>query len=125
MEQLSEARVVRLDGTEKIPFGPLSHYQNLLGAGDTPVFTGVQTCQPGYQTARHYHPYVECLFILEGTMEAWMVEQEETVHTLRAGDTIALPAGKAHAFRNPGPGVLRLLGIHASPQRIVHRLDEA
>ena len=125
MTDLRQARVVRLGAAEKIPFGPLSHYQNLLGAGDTPIFTGVQTCQPGYQTPRHYHPYVESLFIIEGTMEAWMVGQEDTVHTLRPGDMIALPAGQAHAFRNPGPGVLRLLGVHANPERIVHRLEDA
>jgi mannose-6-phosphate isomerase-like protein (cupin superfamily) len=30
---------------------------------------------------------------------------------LNPGDIIALPAGKAHAFRNTGSGVLRLLGV--------------
>ena len=124
MAELSEPRIARLDGAEKIAFGPLSHYQNLLGAGDTPIFTGVQTCQPGYQTAAHYQPYVESLFILEGVMEAWAVGKEDTVITLRAGDIIALPARMPHAFRNPGPEVLRLLGIHANPERIVHRLGE-
>jgi len=127
MPGLEAPRVIRLESAEKTPFGPLSHYQALLGHGDmqghTPIFTGMQTCQPGYQTAPHYHPYLETLFILEGTMEAWMIGQEHTVHTLKPGDTIALPPGQAHAFRNPGPGVLRLLGIHANPERIVHRLE--
>ena len=49
----------------------------------------------------------------------------ELYPTLRPGDIIALPARMPHAFRNPGPGVLRLLGIHANPERIVHRLAEA
>lgn len=124
MTQLSEPRIVRLDTAEKTPFGPLSHYQALLGQGDTPIFTGMQTCQPGYQTAPHHHPYLETLFILEGTMQAWMIGQEDTVHTLQPGDTIAIPPNRPHAFRNPGPGVLRLLGIHANPERIVHRLPE-
>ena len=125
MDGLTEPRVARLDAAEKISFGPLSHYQNLLGAGDTPIFTGVQTCEPGYQTAPHYHPYVESLFILEGVMEAWAIGKEDAVITLRSGDIIALPALMPHAFRNPGPGTLRLLGIHANPERIVHRLSEA
>jgi mannose-6-phosphate isomerase-like protein (cupin superfamily) len=56
-------------------------------------------------------------------MEAWMAGQEATVTTLHAGDMISLPADAPHAFRNPGPGVLRLLGIHNNPTRIVHRLD--
>ena len=125
MAGLSEPRVARLGAAEKVSFGPLSHYQNLLGAGDTPIFTGVQTCDPGYQTAPHFHPYVESLFIIEGVMEAWAVGREDVIHTLHPGDMIALPAGMAHAFRNPGPGVLRLLGVHANPERIVHRLGAA
>lgn len=124
MPELTQPRIGRLATAEKISFGPLSHYQNLIGAGDTPIFTGVQTCQPGYETPRHQHPYVETLFILEGTMEAWMVGAEDKVITLNQGDTIALPPNRAHAFRNPGPATLRLLGIHANPERIVHRLDD-
>lgn len=125
MTELVAPLVARLAGAEKVSFGPLSHYQNLLGAGDTPIFTGVQTCEPGYQTAAHFHPYVESLFIIEGVMEAWAVEAPDDVHTLMVGDMIALPAHMVHAFRNPGPGVLRLLGIHANPERIVHRLGES
>ena len=123
MDALSAPIVARLAGAEKVSFGPLSHYQNLLGAGNTPIFTGVQTCQPGYQTAAHYHPNVESLFIIEGVMEAWVVGKEDTMITLRPGDMIALPAQMPHGFRNPGPGVLRLLGIHANPERIVHRIE--
>ena len=125
MPTLTTPRIARLDAAEKISFGPLSHYQNLLGAGDTPIFTGVQTCAPGYRTAPHFHPYVESLFIIEGTMEAWVIGEEDNIRTLQAGDMIALPANTAHAFRNPGPVTLRLLGIHANPERIVHRLSEA
>jgi quercetin dioxygenase-like cupin family protein len=113
--------VARLDTAEKIPFGPLSHYQPLANAA--PIFTGVQTCQPGYETARHQHPYVETLFIIEGTMEAWLVGDETNPITLHTGDMISLPTDTPHAFRNPGPGVLRLLGIHNNPERIVYRLD--
>ena len=123
MSELTGPRIARLQTAEKISFGPLSHYQNLLGAGDTPIFTGVQTCEPGYQTPAHFHPYVESLFIIDGVMETWMVGADDAVHTLRPGDMIALPANQPHVFRNPGPGVLRLLGVHANPERIVHRLD--
>jgi mannose-6-phosphate isomerase-like protein (cupin superfamily) len=45
-------------------------------------------------------------------MEAWLIGEEASPTTLRPGDMISLPAGTAHAFRNPGPEVLRLLGIH-------------
>jgi mannose-6-phosphate isomerase-like protein (cupin superfamily) len=37
---------------------------------------------------------------------------------------VALPACVPHVFRNAGDGQLRLLGIHGSPTRIVHRVEE-
>jgi quercetin dioxygenase-like cupin family protein len=114
--------VAFLGAAEKTPFGPLAYYQKLIGDDGGPIFSGVQTCAPGYQTPPHLHPYVECLFIIEGTMEAWLIGEEAGPATLRAGDMISLPADTPHAFRNPGPGTLRLLGIHNNPTRIVHRI---
>ena len=121
MRPEAKAKVSRLAETEKISFGPLAHYQRLTGDDGTPVFTGVQTCAPGYATPLHWHPYVECLFVLESAMEAWL-EGEASVR-LGPGDMIVLPACAPHVFRNAGDGVLRLLGIHSSPTRIVHRVD--
>jgi mannose-6-phosphate isomerase-like protein (cupin superfamily) len=119
-----EAKIVRLSEASSVPFGPLSHYQRLTGEDGLPVFTGVQTCQPGYATPLHWHPYVECLFVLEGTMEAWLEGQQDSPALLSEGDIIALPACAPHMFRNAGHGVLKLLGIHSSPTRIVHRVEE-
>ena len=113
----------RLEQAEAVPFGPLSEYRKLVGQSGLPLFTGVQTCKLGYRTPGHFHPYAEYLFIIEGTMQAWLVDQADAVQTLQAGDIIVLPADVPHAFCNPGPGVLRLLGIHVNPERIVHRLD--
>ncbi|MBV9251544.1 MAG: cupin domain-containing protein [Acetobacteraceae bacterium] len=118
-----EAKVVRLSNVEAAPFGPLAQYQRLTGEDGTPVFTGVQTCQPGYATPLHWHPYVECLFVLEGAMEAWLEGNDSTPARLGPGDMIVLPACLPHVFRNAGAGTLRLLGIHSSPTRIVHRLE--
>lgn len=117
------AKIARLESAAKVSFGPLSDYQKLFGDDGGPLFTGVQTCAPGYQTARHAHPYDEYLFIVEGMMEAWMVGDESAAVSLKAGDMIRLPAGAPHAFRNPGPDTLRLLGIHNNAHRIVNRLD--
>ena len=64
-----------------------------------------------------------CLFIIEGTMEAWLEGAEDQPSRLAVGDMIALPACVPHVFRNAGPGQLRLLGIHGSPTRIVHRVE--
>ncbi len=123
MRPSAEAKIARLSEAQSVSFGPLAHYQRLTGEDGLPVFTGVQTCQPGYATPLHWHPYVECLFVLEGTMEAWLEGQHNRPARLSPGDMIALPACTPHVFRNAGDGVLRLLGIHNSPTRIVHRVD--
>ena len=80
----------------------------------------MQTCAPGYSTPLHWHPYVECLFVLEGEMEAWLEGQEASPSRLGPGDMIALPACAPHVFRTFGDRTLRILGIHASPSRIVN-----
>jgi mannose-6-phosphate isomerase-like protein (cupin superfamily) len=119
---VAEARVVRLAQADAVSFGPLAHYQKLTGEDGLPVFTGVQTCAPGYATPLHWHPYVEYLFVLEGEMEAYLEGQEATPARLGPGDMIALPACEPHVFRTSGSGTLRILGIHTSPVRIVHRV---
>ncbi len=125
MRPQAQVKVSRLADAEKTSFGPLSDYQRMTGEDGHPVFTGVQTCQPGYATPLHWHPYVETLFVLEGTMEAWLEGQQDTPVRLGAGDMIALPACTPHVFRNGGDTVLRLLGIHASPTRIVNRIGDS
>ena len=124
---MSEPRVVRLEETETVSFGPLSHYQPIIGdaEGTTPLRTGIQTAQPGYEAPVHSHPYLEVLHILDGEAEAWIDGQEDLAVRLRRGDTIALPPDTPHAFRVVGDQTLRLLGTHASPKRIVAYKDGA
>ena len=125
MQPQAEATVVRLADAEPVAFGPLAEYRRLTGDDGLPVFTGVQTCQPGYATPPHWHPYVEYLFVLDGVLEAWLAGQEDHPVRLGAGDMIALPACTPHVFRNGGKTELRILGIHAAPTRIVHRVNDA
>jgi hypothetical protein len=51
----AEAKIARLSESETVPFGPLAHYNRLIGDDGLPIFTGVQTCKPGYQTPLHWH----------------------------------------------------------------------
>ena len=118
------AKVSRLAELKPVSFGPLAEYRKLMGDDGWPVFTGVQTCRPGYRTPLHSHPYVEYLFIIEGTAEAWLAGDEDRPARLESGDMIALPAGAPHVFRNAGTGELRLLGIHCSPTRLVTLLED-
>ena len=122
---MADPKVVRLIETETVSFGPLSTYQPIIGdeAGTTPIRTGIQTAQPGYQAPLHSHPYLEVLHILDGVAEAWMEGCEEEKIVLRRGDTIALPPDVPHTFRVVGDQPLRLLGTHASPKRIVAYKD--
>ncbi len=122
---LTEASVVRLSESERVSFAENSYYQPILTgeAGGYPIFTGIQTAEPGYETPPHQHPYLEVLHILEGSAEAWLVGKEDEMVCLNPGDTIALPAHQAHVFRVAGDETLRLLGTHISPQRIVNFSD--
>jgi quercetin dioxygenase-like cupin family protein len=114
-------QVIRLDDAETIAFGPLSHYQPLVGDAEhpLPIRTGIQTAQPGYAAKLHYHPYVETLHILDGAAEAWVGGKEEQKVLLKKGDTLVIPPHTWHSFRVAGAQELRLLGTHLSPQRIV------
>ncbi len=122
---MRERKVIRLDETEIVKFGPDAHYQPILGdeQGGTPIRTGIQTSQPGYVAPMHSHPYLEVLHILDGTAEAWIEGGEDRPVHLRKGDTIALEPNVPHSFRVVGDEVLRLLGTHVSPRRIVSYKD--
>jgi len=122
--EYGEAKVVRSADVEPVSFGPLAEYRRLTEPDGLPIFTGVQTCAPGYATPMHWHPYVECIFVLEGEMEAFLQGQEEKPVHLGPGDMITLPARAPHVFRTLGDKTLRILGIHASSVRIVNRVSD-
>src|SRR5439155_18045934 len=124
---MDELKVVRLDETEVVKFGPDAIYQLILGddEGTTPIRTGIQTSQPGYVAPVHSHPSMEVVHILYAVAEAWVDGREDAKVTLRKGDTIAIPPQVPHSFRVVGDEVLRLLGTHASPSRIVNYKDGA
>jgi mannose-6-phosphate isomerase-like protein (cupin superfamily) len=119
-----EAKIIRTAEVEPTNFGPLAEYRRMTGQDGMPIFTGVQTCMPGYATPLHWHPYVECLFVLEGEMEAWLEGQQDSPSSLGPGDMIAIPACAPHVFRTKGDQILRIIGIHASPTRIVNLVED-
>src|SRR5262245_38663686 len=115
------ARVIRLTDTEVVSFGPASNYRPIVGdeTGTTPVRTGIQTCLPGYEAPLHCHPYMEIIHVLDGALEVRLEGAENEAALLRRGDTIEIQPGTWHGFRVNGAETARLLGIHASPLRIV------
>ncbi len=120
---METVKVAYLEKAEKVSFGDLAHYRPLIADGDTPMRTGIQVSEPGYEAPPHSHPYWEMLLILEGEAEAWMMDAPEQILSLKTGDMIALPPNQAHSFRVVGDKTMRLLGIHHSPDRIVKYLD--
>ena len=118
-------KVIRYEAAGAVAFGPLSEYRALVSddCPDLAIRTGIQTCRPGYETKPHWHPYVEILHILDGAAEAWEVGREQSAVTLRAGDTVVIPARTWHSFRVAGEQTLRLLGTNLSSRRIVQYDD--
>jgi quercetin dioxygenase-like cupin family protein len=89
-------KVAHLENAETVSFGDLAHYRPLIADGDTPMRTGIQVSEPGYEAPPHSHPYWEMLLILDGQAEAWMMDTPEKIIPLKAGDMIALPPNQAH-----------------------------
>ena len=59
----------------------------------------------GLEPPEHHHPHQQEHFeVLEGELRARVGDVE---HTVRAGDTLDVPAGTPHAMWNPGPGRAR------------------
>ena len=108
------------------PFKGGATYQTLVGdaEGSTPIRIGIQTSPPGYRTPLHSHPYMETITVLEGEGEAWLEGQDDVV-ALRPGVTLVLPAHQRHWFRTTGCRVLKTIGVHASPHRVVDVHDQA
>ncbi len=68
----------------------------------------------------HTHDdHVDSFFVLEGEVE-FTVEGE----TIRGGPGtwVAVPWGVVHGFRNPGPGRIRVLNIHAPHAGFIGRM---
>ncbi len=55
---------------------------------------------PGHDVPRHTHPGDEVLYVVEGTL-AYLPDGKAPV-TLKAGQSVFIPAGTVHAARNPG-----------------------
>ncbi|MGX1789888.1 cupin domain-containing protein [Bosea sp. NPDC055332] len=71
-----------------------------------------QFCDPGLGAPIHLHAVEEVLEVMEG--EAEVILRSETV-ILRANQSIVIPAGARHGFRNIGSGILKVRATLASP----------
>lgn len=67
----------------------------------------------------HRHPYVEILIVVEGVST---FHDGQTSREVRAGEMAVVDADQAHGFTNPGPGTLRQIDIHLSPNFVTEWL---
>jgi mannose-6-phosphate isomerase-like protein (cupin superfamily) len=71
-----------------------------------------QFCDPGLGAPLHLHAVEEVLEVIEGEAEITLPEESLI---LRANQSIVIPAGARHGFRNVGNGILKVRATLASP----------
>ncbi|WP_370872659.1 cupin domain-containing protein [Pseudomonas sp. FP2196] len=71
-----------------------------LGADDREVIQARVDFEPGVTSPKHAHPGVEVAYVISGTFE-YRLEGRAPV-TLKAGDSLFIPAGVAHVASNVG-----------------------
>lgn len=65
---------------------------------------------PGVKAPRHSHPGEEIAYVLEGTLE-YQIDGQPPV-TLKAGQTLFIPAGAVHSAHNVGSGESKELATY-------------
>jgi mannose-6-phosphate isomerase-like protein (cupin superfamily) len=71
-----------------------------------------QRIAPDTGAPTHRHSVEEVLTVREGEAEMWIEDERVTV---RSGQSLIVPAGRRHGFRNSGEGTLHLHAVLASP----------
>ena len=64
-----------------------------------------QWCTPGHGAPTHLHAVEEVLTVLDGLAEIWVEEEKATVGP---NQSVVIPAGRRHGFRNVGEKVLHV-----------------
>jgi len=71
-----------------------------------------QFCAPGLGAPTHLHAVEEVLTIVAGQAEVWVGDQR---HAAATGQSIIIPAGRFHGFRNTGDTTLHVRATLAAP----------
>jgi quercetin dioxygenase-like cupin family protein len=81
-----------------------------------------QWSDPGAGAPTHRHANAEeLILVVEGRAELWL-EADRAV--LTAGDSILVPAGSRHGFRNSGEGVLHTVAVFDTVRPLVEYEEE-
>ncbi len=79
--------------------------------GATALCIFEQWVAPGTGAPTHSHPVEEVLTVREGQAEMWIGADRVTV---TAGQSLLIPPGRLHGFRNIGQGTLHIHAVLAS-----------
>ena len=71
-----------------------------------------QWIAPGAGAPTHSHPVEEVLTVREGEAEMWLGGERSIV---TSGQSLIVPAGQLHGFRNSGTDMLHIHAVLASP----------
>ncbi len=71
-----------------------------------------QLCQPGLGAPMHAHTVEEILEVIEGQAE---IRIEDEVMSVLPNQSVIVPAGSRHGFKNSGAGTLKVRATLASP----------
>lgn len=82
--------------------------------GATHTELAVGALSPGGWIARHVHSFEEALYLLEGEL---ILELDQRVHRLVAGDYAAIPIGTHHTLAVAPSGHARWLSVNTPPRR--------
>jgi quercetin dioxygenase-like cupin family protein len=80
--------------------------------GATQLCIFEQWVAPGAGAPTHSHPVEEVLTVRQGEAEMW-IEDERAIVT--EGQSLIVPAGRKHGFRNSGAGTLHVHAVLAAP----------
>jgi mannose-6-phosphate isomerase-like protein (cupin superfamily) len=70
-----------------------------------------QFCEPGHGAPMHIHAVEEVLEVMEGKAEIFLGEENRIV---TADQSVVIPAGARHGFKNTGSGILKVRATMAA-----------
>jgi len=80
--------------------------------GATQLCIFEQWVAPGAGAPTHSHPVEEVLTVRQGEAEMWI---EDTRTIVTEGQSLIVPAGRQHGFRNSGTATLHIHAVLAAP----------
>ena len=76
--------------------------------------------EPGQGPRLHRHPYDETWVVIDGTLS---FQSGEESLSAGPGDIVIVPPGVPHKFTNAGPGLSKLVCIHANTTFVTEWLE--